>query len=177
MFQTTDWPTAQKLTEYEEEVRRLRHSDCADGSTTPSEVEKPLSPEAQSHQQHNRLAALTSLLPYRRPSNTPSSPPLFSPRPDTGSQDTVELKSALSREQNLRKAAESQLTQANTELEELTAQLFSQANEMVAQERRARAKLEERVTMLERRDVEKRARLERLEKAMERVERLRKLVG
>lgn len=56
-------------------------------------------------------------------------------------------------------------------------QLFSQANEMVAQERKARVKLEERVAMLERRDVEKRARLERLEKAMERVDRLRKLVG
>lgn len=87
------------------------------------------------------------------------------------------LKDALSREQDLRKAAESQLSQANTELEELTAQLFGQANEMVAQERRARAKLEERVAMLERRDIEKRGRLERLEKAMERVERLRKLVG
>ena len=48
---------------------------------------------------------------------------------------------------------------------------------MVAQERRARVKLEERVAILERRDVEKRARLERLEKAMERVDRLRKLVG
>lgn len=77
----------------------------------------------------------------------------------------------------MRREAESQLTQANTELEELTAQLFSQANEMVAQERRARAKLEERVAVLERRDVEKRSRLERLEKAMERVERVRALVG
>lgn len=48
---------------------------------------------------------------------------------------------------------------------------------MVAQERRARAKLEERVAVLERRDVEKRKRLERLEKAMERVERVRALVG
>lgn len=98
-------------------------------------------------------------------------------QPDTSPQDTAELRDALSREQNLRKAAESQLSQANTELEELTAQLFGQANEMVAQERRARAKLEERVAMLERRDIEKRGRLERLEKAMERVERLRKLVG
>jgi predicted RNase H-like nuclease (RuvC/YqgF family) len=62
-------------------------------------------------------------------------------------------------------------------LEELTAQLFSQANEMVAQERKARARLEERVAVLERRDIEKRNRLERLEKAMERVERIRALVG
>ena len=77
----------------------------------------------------------------------------------------------------MRKAAENQLTQANTELEELTAQLFIQANEMVAQERKERAKLEERVAVLERRDVEKRKRLDRLEKAMQRVERLRSLVG
>lgn len=59
----------------------------------------------------------------------------------------------------------------------MTAQLFSQANEMVATERRARAKLEERVAVLERRDGEKRKRLERLEKAIERVERVRGMVG
>lgn len=47
---------------------------------------------------------------------------------------------------------------------------------MVAQERKARAKLEERVAVLERRDIEKRGRLERLEKAMARVERVRALV-
>lgn len=56
-------------------------------------------------------------------------------------------------------------------------QLFSQANEMVAQERKARAKLEERVAILERRDIEKRSRLERLEKSMARVERLKALVN
>ena len=48
---------------------------------------------------------------------------------------------------------------------------------MVATERRARAKLEERVSVLERRDEEKRRRLERLEKAIERVERVRGIVG
>lgn len=93
------------------------------------------------------------------------------------SDNTSELQDALNREQGLRKAAEAQLTQSNTELEELTVQLFSQANEMVAQERKARAKLEERVAVLERRDIEKRSRLERLEKAMARVDRLRALVN
>lgn len=48
---------------------------------------------------------------------------------------------------------------------------------MVAQERRARAKLEDRVEVLERRDGEKRRRLERLEKAIARVERVRGMVG
>lgn len=61
-------------------------------------------------------------------------------------------------------------------MEELTAQLFGQANEMVATERRARAKLEERVQVLEKRDSEKRRRLERLEKAIERIERVRMMV-
>lgn len=62
-------------------------------------------------------------------------------------------------------------------MEELSVSLFEQANEMVATERRARAKLEERVGILERRDAEKRKRLERLEGAMERIDRVRALLG
>jgi hypothetical protein len=48
---------------------------------------------------------------------------------------------------------------------------------MVAEERRARAKLEERVETLERRDREKMGRLDRLEKAVSRVERVKALLG
>jgi len=48
---------------------------------------------------------------------------------------------------------------------------------MVAEERRARAKLEERVETLERRDREKMGRLDRLEKAVTRVERVKALLG
>ena len=65
----------------------------------------------------------------------------------------------------------------DSEIEELSVQLFSQANEMVAEERRARAKLEERVETLERRDREKMGRLDRLEKAVSRVERVKKILG
>lgn len=65
----------------------------------------------------------------------------------------------------------------SSELEELTATLFSQANEMVAEERRARAKLEERVELLEKRDKDKRRRLERLENAVQRIERVRGLLA
>lgn len=88
-----------------------------------------------------------------------------------------DLVAALNREQTLRQQAEGKLDEASGELEELSAQLFMQANEMVAAERRARAKLEERVAILERRDVEKRKRLERLESAMGRIERVRGLLG
>ena len=65
----------------------------------------------------------------------------------------------------------------SSELEELSASLFAQANEMVAAERKARAKLEERVVILERRDGEKRVRLERLEKALRRIERVKGVLG
>lgn len=69
------------------------------------------------------------------------------------------------------------MDEASGELEELSTQLFMQANEMVATERKARAKLEERVAVLESRDYEKRKRLERLEGAMQRIERVRELLA
>ncbi|KAI9840440.1 MAG: hypothetical protein M1830_007941, partial [Pleopsidium flavum] len=59
------------------------------------------------------------------------------------------------------------------ELEELSAVLFQQANEMVAKEKRARAKLEERIEVLEGRDAEKRKRLEKLDLAIQRIGRVR----
>ena len=156
----------------------------SNGSAAPPTAPAPLQPQ----QSQSRLFTLTSFLPYgRRPSTTPPAQqpppapsshqvPIIHPHPGPDPEETMQLQNALNHEQRLRKAAENQLSQANTELEDLTAQLFSQANEMVAQERKARARLEERVAVLERRDVEKRKRLDRLEKAMERVERLRALV-
>lgn len=83
----------------------------------------------------------------------------------------------LQAETKARLEAETSLSQAHSELEELTAQLFGQANEMVANERKARAKLEERIEILEQRDGDKRRRLERLEKALGRIERVRGIVG
>lgn len=80
-------------------------------------------------------------------------------------------------EKKLRAAAEAKIDNASKEVEELSVSLFEQANEMVASERRARAKLEERVSVLEQRDVEKRVRLDRLEGAMTRLDRVRALLG
>ena len=82
----------------------------------------------------------------------------------------------LTREQSLRQAAESKVSETNEELEELSAQLFTEANEMVATERKARAKLEERVAVLERRDKEKRTRLDVLESRLARIERVREML-
>ena len=55
--------------------------------------------------------------------------------------------------------------------------MFSQANEMVAEERRARAKLEERIELLEKKDRDKMARLDRLEKAVSRLDRVKALLN
>ncbi|UNI18937.1 hypothetical protein JDV02_005166 [Purpureocillium takamizusanense] len=92
------------------------------------------------------------------------------------STTTEGLLEALTREQALRREAEGRLSATSREVEELSVSLFEQANEMVAEERRARARLEERVGELERRDAEKRRRLERLEGAMGRIERVRDLL-
>jgi predicted RNase H-like nuclease (RuvC/YqgF family) len=101
------------------------------------------------------------------------------PPPKDVSQQPVHqtLHLELERERALRAKAEARCEKVDSEIEELSVQLFSQANEMVAEERRARAKLEERVELLERRDREKAGRLERLEKAVTRVERVKALLG
>lgn len=106
-----------------------------------------------------------------------SAPTLQSTQSDSRLVTMSSLQTSLEEERTLRIRAESDLSQAQTELEDLTAQLFGQANEMVATERKARAKLEERVRVLEQRDVEKRKRLDRLEKAVKRIERVRAMVG
>ena len=84
---------------------------------------------------------------------------------------------ALTREKNLRRAAEGRLSDTSREIEELSVQLFEQANEMVATERRARAALEERVATLERRDADKRRRLERLESALASIQRAKAVLA
>ena len=134
---------------------------------------------------------LSRLLPTRR-SYVPSlsTAPLHSQPPNSAShpyqyphtaglpstETETELLTALTREQTLRLAAESAVTQTNEEIEELTGQLFQQANEMVATERKARARLEERVLVLEKRDTEKQKRLEVLEMRLGRIERVRGLL-
>ena len=162
-------------------------------------------PQRQMNRQSlSRLSSLTSYLPGRRRDDAPPVPPLdtgvnqsspvltaqptehmkapppqpFSTGPARQGQSLtlIGLQTKLETERTLRQQAETNLAQSQTELEELTAQLFGQANEMVATERKARAKLEERVKLLETRDGEKRRRLERLETAVQRIERVRRMV-
>ncbi|KAI9801560.1 MAG: hypothetical protein M1825_003239 [Sarcosagium campestre] len=183
-----------KLADYEDELRRLKTtagttptSDQQANVTTSASIANPSSRTASPLPPPTPTAAtpsatstpvasrLSSLLSARKSASatvhnaTSSSTPPPTPVPD--------LASALAHEKQLRAQAEGKLTNASAELEELSAALFGQANEMVAQERKARSKLEERVRVLENRDKEKRLRLERLEKAVGRVERVRGMLS
>ncbi|KAF6841716.1 ribosomal protein l32 [Colletotrichum plurivorum] len=156
--------------DYEDELTRLRIA----ASHTPAPQPTP-SPTRTSFLSGgaNRLSQLLS------PRGMKSTPNLRAPTPPgPGDPATTEyLLEALNREQNLRVQAEARLSTTSQEVEELSVSLFEQANEMVATERRARAKLEERVEVLERRDQDKKRRLERLEGAVGRIERVRSLLG
>ncbi|KAJ4321645.1 hypothetical protein N0V84_005197 [Fusarium piperis] len=131
-----------------------------------------LSPR-KSHPDLGSIETNPSRPPNQRSASSGSHPQL-PPPPSPSAEDLLE---ALSREQNLRKEAETKVATTSQEVEELSAALFEQANEMVAEERRARAKLEQRVDELERRDQEKRRRLDKLEGAMNRIERVRLLLA
>ena len=94
----------------------------------------------------------------------------------TGELTLQSLQNRLESERQLRVSAEASLMQTQQELEELTAQLFGQANEMVATERRERKRLEERVGVLEGREREREGRWKVLEERVGRVERVRGLL-
>lgn len=168
-----------KWADYEDEIQQLRASQPPSVNASPALNSVPFD-DRQSRNPapspylpiQNRLSAF---LGSRK--STPNLKGALPNSPNPNSPSTTDLVAALTREQNLRQAAEGKLDEASGELEELSAQLFQQANEMVAAERKARAKLEERVEVLERRDGEKRKRLERLEGAVQRIERVRGLLA
>lgn len=158
--------------------------------STSSLLPAPAGPAAGSPG-HQSSRSTSSLAPPRTPGgNNNGPPPPLTPltlslsggkvtwtpghSPAPSSDDLLE---ALTREQQLRLAAEGKLNDSSKEIEDLSVTLFEQANEMVASERRARARLEERVGELERREGEKKRRLERLEQAMGRIERARALLN
>ncbi|KAI3530587.1 ribosomal protein L32 [Colletotrichum abscissum] len=168
--------------DYEDELTRLRiaasHRTSTPAASPGLAPALPLAPSPSPTRTSflsggaNRLSQLLS------PRGMKSSPNLRTPSPPPdGPASTEDLREALGREQRMRMAAESRLSTTSQEVEELSVSLFEQANEMVATERRARAKLEERVETLEKRDKGKLRRLDRLEGAVGRIERVRSLLG
>lgn len=173
---------ADKLADYEDELRRLKSTraqtsgfhSASDSNLvrisqdSDDQAPRPRPTDVNAVPKQTRLSAFLG-----RRSPTPGTTPISAP-PSARESD---LEASLAREQSLRQKAENTATQLSSEMEDLSVQLFQQANEMVAEERKARAKLEERVAVLEQRDNEKRQRLERLEGAMKRIERVRGMLG
>jgi hypothetical protein len=167
--------TVDKCADYEDQIRSIK--------TFPSNTTESLDPNSMSRRSNedarpgtaNSSAAANksrfSFLTGRRGSPAQSLSVLQPPPSDT------ELHEQLEKERALRAKAEDRARTVDLEIEELSVQLFSQANEMVASERRARAKLEERVEMLEKKDRDKMARLERLEKAVSRIDRVKAILA
>jgi chromosome segregation ATPase len=180
--------------DYEDELARLR--SALDNSTTSNNSNQAQAQAAQQRQSTSTAASsapttasparssflpsgaanrISALLSPRKPLPAPPGHGLVGPdgtavaAAAAAATTTEDLLTALSREQYLRKEAEDRLGETSREVEELSVTLFEQANEMVATERRARAKLEERVGVLERREWEKKGRLERLEAAVGRI--------
>ncbi|EOD49724.1 putative ribosomal protein l32 protein [Neofusicoccum parvum UCRNP2] len=179
-----------KLADYEDELRHLRALQANRTAAEPSAAlhTAAATPSGDGNRPHtanpagsgSRSSRITSLLGRRKSSNSISaafqSAGSVPPLPGAPQQE-AELRIALEKERNLRQEAEGKVSAMSTEIEELSVTLFQQANEMVAEERKARAKLEERVEMLEKRDKDKRRRLERLENAVQRIERVRGLLA
>ncbi|KAI1284800.1 hypothetical protein F5Y07DRAFT_14999 [Xylaria sp. FL0933] len=138
-------------------------------TSSTSSTHPPSSTTIQQQQQQQQRGSLSSVstpaLPIDRTSNSTAAA--------AAAAETRDLMTALARERRLREAAEEKLAATSREVEDLSASLFEQANDMVATERRARAALEERVQELGVRDEEKRARIGRLEGAVRRIERVR----
>ncbi|PSR76639.1 hypothetical protein BD289DRAFT_335963, partial [Coniella lustricola] len=164
--------------DYEDELTDLRRhlQKSRQGSLAAPQTPVASSPSAASVSSFataatNRISALLSR------KSTPNLKAVLSYTPGSSPPlSTDDLLDALTREQGLRLAAEGKLNETSREVEELSVTLFEQANEMVASERRARAQLEERVGVLEKRDKDKAKRLLRLESAMGRIERARNLL-
>ncbi|CAF9918620.1 MAG: hypothetical protein ALECFALPRED_000768 [Alectoria fallacina] len=176
-FRMLNLALVDKLADYEDELRQLKSSNkpTSEPNINAQPTSRPTS--ATGIQRIHLQSRISHLLPSnRRATSQPPSSAQADQTSHTNNRENAELLTMLTREQSLRQAAESRVSQTNEELEELSAQLFTEANEMVATERKARAKLEERVAVLERRDKEKRTRLEGLESRLGRIERVREML-
>ncbi|KXT04604.1 hypothetical protein AC578_8721 [Pseudocercospora eumusae] len=183
---------AQRFADYENEIRVLKE---------------------QLRQQHNRQGSGTSNNSDEHKANPPERPPGLSrlgsfmrkaslaPVDGTVSAREHDLEAILVKEQTARIAAENKVKAVNAEVEELSASLFQQANDMVAQERRENAalrdkireletaggdvaqvvkreneRLKQKLEAMEQRDAERKRRLEKLEAAQKRIDRVRTML-
>jgi uncharacterized protein involved in exopolysaccharide biosynthesis len=170
--------TVDKCADYEDQLRGFKAQDGLLRTDTQDSLQpnRSSSEEARPTTANSASAARQSRFSFlRRGSPNPPIPSTTSHSPSRSTDSG--LLQQLEKERALRAKAEEKARKVDSEIEELSVQLFSQANEMVAQERKARAKLEARVEVLEKKDKDKMARLERLEKAVSRIDRVKAMLA
>ncbi|KAI1262523.1 hypothetical protein F5Y18DRAFT_152672 [Xylariaceae sp. FL1019] len=178
--------------DYEDELSRLRAasnttSNPSNGRPHTPAPSAPTSSPRSSYLGAGAVSRISQLLSPQRSNSAPAANPNPT-RPSTPAQRSslasvtpseseVELRDALTAERQMREAAEAKLDATSREVEDLSATLFEQANEMVATERRRAAKLEKTIEVLGRRDKDKDERMRKLEGAVLRIERARSVLG
>lgn len=182
---------SQRFADYENEIRVLRQR------------------LREQQERHNAAAPLTPDSEHPNSLSTPERLPTlsrfgsFMRKPSLAATPTAreqELEASLSKEQAARKEADRKVKEVNAEIEELSASLFQQANDMVAAERKENALLKAKIKELEtggsaaeavkrendilrrkiegmeRRDTDTKRRLDKLEAAQKRIDRVRAML-
>ena len=196
---------AQRFADYENEIRvleaKLRQEQRKNSAPALIKVDSPDGSPTAITQPAERpgISRFGSFIGSRnKPSVTQQNGILQSP-----AHREKELEEKLVKEQTIRIAAEKKIKDASAEIEDLTATLFQQANEMVATERKENAalkerlevleqqmnipkdsesllkeneKLREKIRTLEKRETDRKRRLERLEAASKRIERVKAML-
>jgi hypothetical protein len=110
------------------------------------------------------------------PQRTPTPNPSLALEANSPVDTTLTLEEQFATERRARETAEAKVSSMALELEELTQSLFEEANAMVKAEREKCARLEARLAVMESREEDKRKRLTELEKAVERITRVRSVL-
>jgi DNA repair exonuclease SbcCD ATPase subunit len=143
---------AQRFADYENEIRvleaKLRQEQRKNSAPTATvKVDSPdsASPSPTTPQERPGISRFGSFIGSRNKSSPAQSNGTLAP--PNGSREK-ELEEKLIQEQTTRIAAEKKVKEVNAEIEDLSATLFQQANEMVAVERKEKADLTEKNNML-----------------------------
>ena len=144
-------PLAQRFADYENEIRvleaKLRQEQRKNSAPATVKVDSPDSatPSPTTPQERPSISRFGSFIGSRN--KTSPAQPNGALAPPNGSREK-ELEEKLIQEQTTRIAAEKKVKEVNAEIEDLSATLFQQANEMVAVERKEKADLTEKNNML-----------------------------
>ena len=142
------YAVAQRFADYENEIRvleaKLRQEQRKNSGPNIVKTDSPNDVSPTTSQDRPGISRFGSFIGSRKASPLQQNGTLA---PSNGSREK-ELEEKLIQEQTTRIAAEKKVKEVNAEIEDLSATLFQQANEMVATERKEKADLTEKNILL-----------------------------